>query len=81
MGAGSPPTPDYLRFLAFELACSFTVVSGWRRTVVCFTNLPVIALRPRLPPDPLEELRLAVIELPRFDSRIALTCTNTPQDL
>jgi hypothetical protein len=30
---------------------SFMVESGWRRTVDCLTNLPVLALRPRCPPD------------------------------
>ena len=30
---------------------SFTVESGWRRTVDCFTNRPVAALRPRCPSD------------------------------
>lgn len=60
MGAGCLPAWGYLRFLAFEPACSFTVVSGFRRTVDCFTNRPVIALRPRLPP--LEELRFAAMK-------------------
>ena len=32
------------------LVLSFVVVLGLRLTVDCFTNRPVIALRPRLPP-------------------------------
>lgn len=35
--------------MVFFEAVSLTVVDGLRRTVDCFTNRPVIALRPRLP--------------------------------
>lgn len=42
-------TVFYFDFLDF-LVDSLTVALGLRFTVVCLTNRPVIALRPRLPP-------------------------------
>lgn len=47
--AGCPRSSYFLPLLPpFEL--SFTVVFGFFLTVDCFTNRPVMALRPRLPP-------------------------------
>lgn len=51
--AGCRQPPDYflpcLELLLF-LALSLTVVFGFFLTVDCFTNRPLMALRPRLPP-------------------------------
>jgi hypothetical protein len=53
------PKPAYLLFFEPRDARSFTVVDECLRTVDCFTNRPVTALRPRFPPDP-----LALLDLP-----------------
>lgn len=69
--AGSKPA--YLLLFEPRDARSFTVVDGCLRTVDCFTNRPVTALRPRFPPDPLELLDLPGMTSPP-SRRIDLAC-------
>jgi hypothetical protein len=58
------PKPAYLPLFEPRDARSFTVVDGCLRTVACFTNRPVTALRPRFPPELLELLDLLAMAVP-----------------
>ncbi|MFD7940871.1 hypothetical protein ACFV4T_41275 [Streptomyces sp. NPDC059755] len=70
--AGSKPA--YLLFFEPRDARSFTVVDGCLRTVACFTNRPVTALRPRFPPELLELLDLLAMAVPpQLESDSTLT--------
>jgi len=63
----------YLRPFPF-FVLSFTVVFGCRLTVDCLTNLPVVALRPRFPPD-VDDPRLPAM----FRSSYGCLCTQRPR--